>query len=88
VEQIARQSNIPVESLSADLNEPVFTRGQTIFAFAGEAFDEIAGNYDNMQWWISDVGLNMATVTPAKPVNIPTHNCPAISRTESIDWRS
>jgi len=72
VEQIATESHIPIESLSADLNEPVFTRGQTIFAFTGEAFDEIADNYDNMQWWISDIGLNMAIVVPTKKASIPT----------------
>jgi hypothetical protein len=73
VEQIARESHIPVESLSDDLNQPVFSRGQAIFGFAGDQFDQIADNYDNMQWWLSDGGLNMAIVSPANPgPSIPT----------------
>jgi hypothetical protein len=72
-EQIARESHIPVESLSDDLNQPVFSRGQAIFGFAGDQFDQIADDYDNMQWWISDGGLNMAIVSPAHPgPSIPT----------------
>jgi hypothetical protein len=73
VEQIARESHIPVESLSDDLNQPVFSRGQAIFGFAGDQFDQIADDYDNMQWWISDIGLNMAIVVPAtSDTRIPT----------------
>jgi hypothetical protein len=59
--------------LCDDLNQPVFTRGRPIFGYAGDEFDQIADNYDNMQWWLSDAGLNMAIVSPAGPgPSIPT----------------
>jgi hypothetical protein len=64
VEQIARQARIPIESLSDDLNQPALPRAITIFGFSGDCLDGIADNYDNMQWWISDNGLNMAIVIP------------------------
>jgi hypothetical protein len=72
VEQIARESQIPVESLSDELELPVYTRGQVIDGFAGDKFDQIADNYDNMKWWISDVGLNMGIVMPASGTRVPT----------------
>jgi hypothetical protein len=31
----------------------------TCFGFAGNYFDQIARNYDQMQWWVSKNGLNM-----------------------------
>jgi hypothetical protein len=72
VRQIAREFHIPIESLPDDLNQPLLLRGQSIFGFAGDEIDKIAEDYVNMQWWLSDVGLNMAIVTPAKPVSIST----------------
>jgi hypothetical protein len=50
VRQIAEESHIPVESLSDDLNQPVYPRGQAFSDYAGNVFDQIAGNYPNMQW--------------------------------------
>lgn len=63
VEQVAKESHIPIESLADDLHWPVFSRGQAIFGFAGDEFDKIAENYEGMEWWVSDAGLNMAIVT-------------------------
>jgi hypothetical protein len=64
VEQIAENSRIPIESLSDSLNRQIYPRGQAIFGFVGDEFDQVAHNYDNMQWWLSDAGLNMAIVSP------------------------
>jgi hypothetical protein len=73
VEQIAEGSHIPLESLSDELNQPVHPGSQAIFGFAGDEFDRIADNYDNMQWWLSDAGLNMAMASPANTdLSIPT----------------
>ena len=73
VEQIAKGSHIPVESLSDELNQPVDPGSRAIFGVAGDEFDRIADNYDNMQWWVSDAGLNMAIASPANPnPRIPT----------------
>jgi hypothetical protein len=63
VEQIAKACEISLESLSEDLSEPVFSRGQTIFGFAGDELDRVADNYSNMRWWVSDAGLSMAIVS-------------------------
>jgi hypothetical protein len=73
VEEIAKASHIPIESLPDELNQPVDPGSQVIWGFAGNEFDKIADNYNNMQWWVSDVGLNMAIVNPASPnPRIPT----------------
>jgi hypothetical protein len=58
VEQIAINCGIPIEFLSEKLESPAFIRGRTYFGFAGDKFDEIAGSYDSIQWWITDKGLN------------------------------
>jgi len=68
VEQVAKESRIPIESLSDELEQPVYRRGQSIDNFAGDEFDEIAHDYDNMQWWLSDRGLNMAIVAPLSQI--------------------
>lgn len=72
MEETARACNIPIESLSDHLNLPAFPRGQVIFGFAGDEFDKIADNYANMQWWLSDTGLNMEIVRPEEHPHIPT----------------
>jgi hypothetical protein len=63
VARIARESQIPIESLAAELDQPVFRRGQAIFAYVGDALDEIARDYPYMRWWVSDSGLNMVIVS-------------------------
>jgi hypothetical protein len=55
---------IPVESLAKELDVPGLPRGMSVFKKAGSAFDQIAANFPNMYWWISDKGLNMAIVQP------------------------
>ncbi len=61
IEQIARQASIqiPIESLACELEQKVHVRGMTCFGFPGNYFDQIARNYDQMQWWVSKNGLNM-----------------------------
>jgi len=67
VEKIASQSRepIPIQSLADALSETKFVRGKVIFGFAGDKIDQIASNYEDMHWWISKEGLNMAIVPPA-----------------------
>ena len=62
VERIAEGSNvrIPVELLSDVLAQTVLRRGRAVFGCPGDYFDQIAENYSNMQWWLTDNGLNMA----------------------------
>ena len=64
IEGIAEGSNarIPVELLSDVLAQTVLTRGTVVFGCPGDYFDQIAENYSNMQWWLTDKGLNMATM--------------------------
>jgi hypothetical protein len=72
VEQVAKEAKIPVESLPDELNQPIDPGSGVIFSNAGDAFDLIAGNYANLEWWVSDDGLKMAFVTPTSPPHIPT----------------
>jgi hypothetical protein len=71
VELIARQASIriPIESLSCELERLVHVRGIACFGFAGNYFDQIARNYDQMQWWVSKKGLNMeaSPIVPLSP---------------------
>jgi hypothetical protein len=62
-EQIAKKAHIPIESLPNELDQIVSWRGQTLFGFASDLFDQIADYMDNMKWWVSDHGLEMAIVT-------------------------
>lgn len=66
VERIADVSNprIPVESLSEIPAEPEVARGYVVFGCPGDTLDVIARGYANMQWWLTDKGLNMAAVSP------------------------
>jgi hypothetical protein len=66
IERIAGASNlrIPVESLSEILAEPEVARGYVVFGCPGDTFDVIARGYANMQWWLTEKGLNMAVVPP------------------------
>jgi len=61
VEQIAKQATIqiPIESLPCELEQRVHVRGKVCIGFPGKYFDQIARNYDQMQWWVSKNGLNM-----------------------------
>jgi hypothetical protein len=61
IEQIAKQATIqiPIESLPCELEQRVHVRGKVCFGFPGKYFDQIARNYDQMQWWVSKNGLNM-----------------------------
>lgn len=71
-EQIAAAAHITFESLPDALKQPVFVRARVAYGFAGDLFDDIAGEYENMQWWLSNEGLNIAVVSPANPPHIPT----------------
>jgi hypothetical protein len=65
LEAIARQLLLEIESLDERLSETQFVRGKTVFRLACNEIDDIAVNYNNMLWWISKDGLNMANVQPA-----------------------
>jgi hypothetical protein len=64
IEQIARTASIPIniESLSEELDKPILWRGRVFLGRLGDVLDEVAMNYPNMYWWMSDCGLNMAIV--------------------------
>lgn len=62
VEQIAQRSRkrIPIESLADCLSRPLLPRGQVLFGCPGGCIDEVVDNYDNLEWWISNSGLNIS----------------------------
>jgi hypothetical protein len=72
LELISRESHIPIESVPEELTKPVDPGSRVVFGFAGVAIDEIACNYVNMRWWVSDGGLKMAMVVAPNPPHIPT----------------
>ena len=65
VEQIARKSQpvIPIDLLSPELSKTTLPRGRTIFGSPWERFDNIARNYQNLFWWISEKGLRMEVIS-------------------------
>lgn len=66
VERIAESARvpIPVAALPEILSQSILSRGRSIFGSPGNHFDQIARNYDGMQWWLSDAGLSMAVNPP------------------------
>jgi hypothetical protein len=62
--EIARQAQIPIDSLTDELGHPTFSRGRAIFGYAGDEIDQIAGEYPNMRWWVANDGLVMAVLSP------------------------
>jgi hypothetical protein len=71
-EEIAREAGIPVESFPDALDKPVFSRGRVVFGYAGNEFDAIAKEYGDMEWWVSDNGLNIALVPQENRRPAPT----------------
>ena len=69
IEEITRNAArpIPIESLCDELNARSFIRGRIFFGYVGNKLDQIATSHDQMQWWISDKGLNVAIVPPDNP---------------------
>jgi len=63
--EVAKRSHnqIPIESLPSELSQGVHPRGRAVSGFVGNCIDQIASNYQDMQWWVSEKGLNMAIVT-------------------------
>jgi hypothetical protein len=39
-------------------------RGETFLGLVADKLDQLALNYDDMQWWVSDKGLNVAILPP------------------------
>lgn len=66
VEKMVRQSTkpIPIASLPCDLSQKKLIRGKVVFGLIGDEIDKIALAFDNVRWWISKEGLNMALVPP------------------------
>src|SRR5438874_9287857 len=69
VEEIARNASrsIPLESLCDELNGSTYIRGAVFFGPPGDKLDQIARNHADMQWWISDKGLNVAILPAEDP---------------------
>jgi hypothetical protein len=55
---------IPVASLSAKLERSGPPRGNTFADNAAKCIDQIASNFDGMQWWIDETGLVMDRLEP------------------------
>jgi hypothetical protein len=69
--EIAKQAQIPIDSLADELGYPTFSRGQTFFGYAGDEIDQIVGNYPNMRWWVVDQGLVVAVLSPDEILRKP-----------------
>lgn len=53
------QKPIPIDHLCSELDSIVLSRGVGVFGSPGKYFDEIAHNYPDLYWWLSDKGLRM-----------------------------
>lgn len=71
VEEVARNSEkeIPIESLAPELSQNVYLRKRAIFGFPGRYIDQVARNYEDMYWWVSANGLNMAVIRDRAVLN-------------------
>jgi hypothetical protein len=60
VELIAKESGVPIESVSFDRDQPVYSRGRFYKSSLGDVLDDIARRrLSGTEWWLSDQGLNM-----------------------------
>jgi hypothetical protein len=55
---------IPIVSLSTELEKKGPPRGNTFTYKAAKCIDQIASNFDGMQWWIDEKGLVMDRLKP------------------------
>jgi hypothetical protein len=55
---------IPIVSLSTELEKKGPPRGNTFTFKAAKCIDQIASNFDGMQWWIDEKGLVMDRLKP------------------------
>jgi hypothetical protein len=55
---------IPIVSLSTELEKKGPPRGNTFSYKAAKCIDQIASNFDRMQWWIDEKGLVMDRLEP------------------------
>jgi len=55
---------VAIEALPDELDTPTSVRGSAQFGFQGNLVNEIAEDFPNMRWWISEKGLNIAIVPP------------------------
>ena len=65
IEQIARNATkpMPIDLLSPCLSERIHPRSSTYFDTPDQCFTQIAQNYPQMYWWISQKGLRMEVVS-------------------------
>ncbi len=69
IERIAASACQPIESLSNELDGHGSPRGSSFFNFAATCIDQIAANYTNMRWWVTEKGLNVGSVDPRLPLS-------------------
>lgn len=71
IEVLASSAQPPVriESLPKEVDVLFLGHGMTFFKYAAQVFDQVAENFPNMYWWISDKGLNMAVVKPCSALS-------------------
>jgi hypothetical protein len=68
IEELAAraQPRIAIEGLSEELKRTTFPRGNTVWEFVGNILDQIVRNYPDLEWWISEKGLNIGAKLPPK----------------------
>ncbi len=61
IDHLAADAEAPVtiERVSEELFGFVLLTGRTYFGFLGSILDRMVENYDGLEWWVSDKGLNI-----------------------------
>jgi hypothetical protein len=61
IDHLAADAEAPVtiERVSEELFGYVSLTGRTYFGFLGSILDRMVENYDGLEWWVSDKGLNI-----------------------------
>jgi hypothetical protein len=64
--QMCQRAQIPIaiESIPDRLADDKLIRGAVVFEPLGNALDKLALNYPDMQWWLTERGVNMAVTEP------------------------
>jgi hypothetical protein len=63
------QIPIPIDYLCSELDNTIVSAGKVVFGSPGKYFDEIAMNYSDLYWWLSEKGLRMEVVKDNRRVS-------------------
>jgi hypothetical protein len=62
INAIAEHSAKPfsIDAVAQELDQPILSRGNTLFGETGNCIDQVVENYPGVQWWFTSKGLTIS----------------------------